>query len=597
MDSEGRLQFSKLSSVNYRQWSFTIKAVLASKDLIQYINTKVDDLVDDKARELSESTASPEPAQDGDDAGALLATPANTTTTVGVAAAVAKATKELQLGDAKAKALIIIYLGVDQLSFVATATTAYEQWQLLKSIYEPTGPAQLAALLAAFHGYALRPGVQVDKVASDLTTIQADIRLIELAEAPTDNAKLVTLTELLLRSNNRYESTILMIRSIDNIGYGQAVLMLKQAEERIQATSGAGRTTEIAMSTRERALFALDKPKFKPSGRGRDAGLRGGFGRRAGAGAGDSRAKGRPTGGNRECWHCGSQTHIRTACPSWLNTPEGTKWAAKNPSKNHPRWGIPSGQVQGAWTVWNTPSLGVNPTTWLVDSGATSHMTWNRALFTTFEVIEPPTTVTVANGTTIPCQGVGTVELHQDGTMLSCITIQNVRYMPDLNINLLSVSGLEDKGICITSRPGFLDLIRDGRTLATARRNGGTYVLELGGKNHPNEVPNGVPNGVPNRMPNEVAFTAKADVITWDRLHARLAHIGDQFISNIPGTVKAFIMPPKPTKKKACDPCQMSKQVRIISRTPPVPATLLLGRLYIDGWGPYSVLALGFKDA
>jgi hypothetical protein len=80
-------------------------------------------------------------------------------------------------------------------------------------------------------------------------------------------------------------------------------------------------------------------------------------------------------------------------------------------------------------------------------------------------------------------------------------------------------------------------------------------------------------------------------------LHARLAHIRDQFISNIPGAVEAFIMPPKPTKKKACDPCQKSKQVRVISKTPPVLVTMLLGRLYIDGWGPYSVLALGFKDA
>jgi hypothetical protein len=229
------------------------------------------------------------------------------------------------------------------------------------------------------------------------------------------------------------------------------------------------------------------------------------------------------------------------------------------------------------------PNFGVNPTIWLVDSRATSHMTWNRALFTTFEVIEPPILVTIATGTTIPCRGVGTVELHQDdGVMPSLITIQNVRYILDLNTNLLSVSGFEDKGICVTSRPGFLDLIRDSRTLATARRNGGSYVLELGSKNHLNEV----------------AFTAKADVITWDRLHARLAHIGDQFISNIPGVVEAFIMPPKPTKpRKACDPCQKSKQVRIISRIPPVPATKPLGRLYIDGWGPYSVPALGFKDA
>ena len=130
-----------------------------------------------------------------------------------------KARKELNLGDAKAKALIIVQLGIDQLSFVATATSAYDQWQALKTLYEPTGPAQLAALLADFHGYTLQPNVQVDKVASDLTTIQSDIRLIEPTEAPTDNAKLVTLTELFLRSNSRYESTVLMIRSSSSISY------------------------------------------------------------------------------------------------------------------------------------------------------------------------------------------------------------------------------------------------------------------------------------------------------------------------------------------------------------------------------------------
>jgi len=43
----------------------------------------------------------------------------------------------------------------------------------------------------------------------------------------------VTLTELLLRSNIQYKSTVLMIRNTKDIKYGQAVLMLKQAEERI----------------------------------------------------------------------------------------------------------------------------------------------------------------------------------------------------------------------------------------------------------------------------------------------------------------------------------------------------------------------------
>jgi hypothetical protein len=154
MDSGGRLQFPKLSSVNYRSWSFTIKAVLASKDLIQYINTKVDDLVDDKARELSELTPSPEPAQTTEGE-----SPATDVSLVDTAVAIAKATKELKLGDAKAQALIVVQLGVDQLSFVATATTAYNQWELLRTVYEPTGPAQLAALLSAFHRYTLCLGV------------------------------------------------------------------------------------------------------------------------------------------------------------------------------------------------------------------------------------------------------------------------------------------------------------------------------------------------------------------------------------------------------------------------------------------------------
>jgi hypothetical protein len=49
------------------------------------------------------------------------------------------------------------------------------------------------------------------------------------------------------------------------------------------------------------------------------------------------------------------------------------------------------------------PNFGVNPTIWLMDSRATSHMTWNCALFTTFKVIKPPFLITIANRTTILC--------------------------------------------------------------------------------------------------------------------------------------------------------------------------------------------------
>ena len=94
-----------------------------------------------------------------DDDTTPLASSRATDDAAAVAANVAKATKEIKLADAKAMALIIVHIGTNQLSYVATATTAYQQWHSLKDVHEPTGLAQLAALLAAFHSYTLRPSV------------------------------------------------------------------------------------------------------------------------------------------------------------------------------------------------------------------------------------------------------------------------------------------------------------------------------------------------------------------------------------------------------------------------------------------------------
>jgi hypothetical protein len=130
--------------------------------------------------------------------------------------------------------------------------------------------------------------------------------------------------------------------------------------------------------------------------------------------------------------------------------------------------------------------------------------------------------------------------------------------MLDLNTNLLSVPKLEGRGISIASRPGFLGLIRNGKTLATAKRNGGLYVLELGSGNHQEETAFAT---------KDSKVKAKDKAVTWDVMHARLAHVADHFINNLPNVTDGFVqveMQPKHLRK-ACDPCARSKQIRIIS--------------------------------
>ncbi len=53
IDSKGRLQLAKLSSTNYWSWCMTVKLILASKDLVTYIESNLNDLIDAKVQDLT----------------------------------------------------------------------------------------------------------------------------------------------------------------------------------------------------------------------------------------------------------------------------------------------------------------------------------------------------------------------------------------------------------------------------------------------------------------------------------------------------------------------------------------------------------------
>ncbi|CAN1122661.1 Retrovirus-related Pol polyprotein from transposon TNT 1-94, partial [Linum perenne] len=79
---------------------------------------------------------------------------------------------------------------------------------------------------------------------------------------------------------------------------------------------------------------------------------------------------------------------------------------------------------------------------WLIDSGCTNHMTFNKDLFK--DLI--PTTqlrVKIGDGTYLPVKGKGAIELV---TTRGSKQITDVLYVPDLDQNLLSVTQLLAKG-------------------------------------------------------------------------------------------------------------------------------------------------------
>jgi hypothetical protein len=83
---------------------------------------------------------------------------------------------------------------------------------------------------------------------------------------------------------------------------------------------------------------------------------------------------------------------------------------------------------------------------WIIDSGASKHMTHDRDLFTSYERITP-IDIASANGIT---QAVGSGSVYLDITNLKGSTtrsqLTNVLYVLGLPINLVSATYLREKG-------------------------------------------------------------------------------------------------------------------------------------------------------
>ena len=111
---------------------------------------------------------------------------------------------------------------------------------------------------------------------------------------------------------------------------------------------------------------------------------------------------------------------------------------------------------------------------WIIDSGATDHMTSHSNFFSNYTILSGRPKVKVANGTfsSIIGQGIDSIT--------SSLTLQNVLHIPNLSCNLLSVSKItKDLNCFVTFTPShcvFQDQITR-RMIWYAERKGALYYL------------------------------------------------------------------------------------------------------------------------
>ena len=112
--------------------------------------------------------------------------------------------------------------------------------------------------------------------------------------------------------------------------------------------------------------------------------------------------------------------------------------------------------------------------TWILDLGATDHMTPLKHLFKSNESMIPGKHVQTANGTLLPVVGIGTMNIDPLGT------IYNVLYVPKLFVSLVSVQRLakmKEYNILFDDIHAYLCHKVDGWKIGLARVKKGLYYL------------------------------------------------------------------------------------------------------------------------
>jgi hypothetical protein len=404
-DDSNALKCPKLSDTNWKPWSALVQSHLESKDLLDTITTK--------------------------------------------------ATGRSSKKDAQSRAIIMQHAGFEKSMHILHLKTAFEMWYTLKTIHQPAGQAQMASLLQSFFGYTLKPKATVDKVASELTVIQTDISIIDPEQTPSDQAKLAMLLLLFRRLDSAYEPTVLHIESSTRPNFATAISQLKDAERRVLEAESTSKTHDTALSA------------GSSGGRKKGGKQGGGQGNKS-----PKKSKDPPAGFKvGECYHCHSANHKRPQCPEYLKSKESQgqahvgKSMAENTSSSADS-GPPASEK--AWISRSHSAVTVDDkNAWVMDSGATRHMTGDCTLFAQgYQPLEDPDQIEIADGTYLEGIGLGPIKFTLKGLPQREITVSDVLYVPKLATNLMSVIQLEDHGITVaTSGSGAMNLLCGGKII------------------------------------------------------------------------------------------------------------------------------------
>lgn len=404
------------------------------------------------------------------------------------------------------EALTLLFLIVEDtfLDDIGDCIRAKDAWTALKEMHTKFGLLHVLQLMKDFFNITMKPGESIQSYLARLVEIHR--KLSNGGYAFTDREVALV---MLIGLPKSYESLILNLEK-DEASLTTTIVKSKLLIEEKRISRNLNTTEDHE----ERALHTknYNQKKFTQT---------------------NSTKRWQPkknevsssTKKNTKCFSCGEWGHISRNCSE----------AQQKTNQSSAKTAI---DLKTNWAFLTNQEKESTSRLWILDSGATEHMTSDRSKFTTLK--DYSSIVEVANSEKIEVTGTGdiTISVLEDSEERKNITLANALYVPNLGGNLLSLGRIEERGFKVQFAHGEAKVLsQNDEVILKARRKGRLYMVV---EDQP------------------VAYLTKTTDDLW---HSRLGHPCQSASKNLESTNNSK-QEPHSMPKKTCTVCIKGKMKR-----------------------------------
>jgi hypothetical protein len=285
-----------------------------------------------------------------------------------------------------------------------------------------------------------------------------------------------------------------------------------------------------------------------------------------------------PRGTSSEpCKHCGKTTHLSANCfrayPEKLaeyHARRSSRAARGRGTNSNTRDGyvsIAATTRDGSVSIAVAPSVNASQPAWVLDSGASSHVTSDQFQLVTCKPVTDPTSIQTADGT--HCYITHWAPLYTTN-----FSVPDISFVPQLSMNLLSVGQIADHNCFIgfDDSSCFIQDRQSGAVIGTGHCRRGTsnlYVLDT------LRLPSSVARVL------SVSSSSPSSFVKW---HHRLGHLSGSRLSTL--IHQGYLGHTSVESNFHCKDCKLGKQIQLHYPSSVSHSTKPFDLIHSDVWGP-----------